>query len=152
MKWKQHYDTPFTLFHLSEDNHDGETFIPRPMNKECVIEGENWQAKRICVSKTIDGAVSALMDSVSMAYGIKLYVHEIANINELFKKDKVYKPTTKQVPDCETTDEYWLKDKAILKCIGAIEVGHITDHPLYYMWNGVETRMDRFMWKWIEKG
>lgn len=151
MKWKQHYDTPFPLWHLSEECHDGEVFTPRSLTIERVMEGENWRAKRICVSKSIDGAVSALMDSVSTSYGIMLHVHEIVNLNELFKNDKIYKPTTKQVPDCETTDEYWLKGKALLKCIGVIEVGHITDNPLFYMWCGVETRMDRFEWKWVEK-
>ena len=147
---KQHFDKPFPLYHLSESSHDGETFVPRPMDKERVMEGENWRAKRICVSSSIDGALSALVDSISMPVGMILHVHEILNLDDLFRRGKVYRPSILQVPDCETTNEYWLRDKAVLKCIGAIEVGHIKDKPLFYMWQGEKTRMDRFHWKWVD--
>lgn len=149
MKWKQHYNNSFPLYHLSEECHDGKVFIPRSMDKDRVMEGENWRTKRICVSKSIDGAISALVDSISMPTGMKFYVHVIDNAIDLFRRDKIYKPTIKQVPDCQVTDEYWLKDKAFLKCIGMIEIGSIKDNPLFYIWDGEMTRMDRFEWRWI---
>lgn len=152
MKRKQHFEKPFQLYHLSEKNYDSLTFSPRPMDRDRVMEGENWKAKRICVSKSIDGAVSALCDSMSLPCGIHLYVHIPVNLSDLFKRDKIYKPSTKQVPDVETTDEFWLKDDATWKCIGKIEVGNVRDDvDLSYEWDGQTTKMDRFEWKWIEQ-
>ena len=148
---KQHFEKPFSLYHLSEKCHDGETFEPRPLDKDRAMEGENWWAKRICVSSTIDGAVSALCDPMSCPYGLKLYVHAIKNLEELFAKDKIYRPSIVQVPDAEVTNEHWLKGKAVLKCIGQIEVGNVDDSvDLWYEWHGEKTKIDRFSWKWLK--
>lgn len=152
MKRKQHFENTFPLYHLSEQNYDSQTFSPRSMDRDRVMEGENWKAKRICVSKSIDGAVSALCDSMSLPCGIYLYVHIPVNLDDLFKRDKIYKPSIKQVPDAETTDEFWLKDNAIWKCIGKIEVGNVRDDvDLTYNWYGEKVKMDRFEWRWIEQ-
>ena len=152
MTSKNHFDKPFQLYHLSEENLNGMTLFPRPMDKDRVMEGENWRTKRICVSKSIDGAVSALCDSMSLPYGLQLYVHIPTNLEKLFKEDKVYKPSVKQVPDADVTDEHWLKCKTTFKCIGKIEVGHVDDsYDLWYEWDGDQTKMDRFHWRWIEK-
>lgn len=152
MKWKQHYSSPFPLYHLSETCYDGQTFVPRSLDPERAMEGENWRAKRICVSRSIDGAVSSLVDSMSMSCGLVLYVHTIDNLEELFKKDKVYKPSLKQVPDCDATEEYWLKGKAKLRCIGQIQVGYVRkDGSVKYLWYGIPTTMHRFDWRWIER-
>lgn len=149
MAGKRHFDTPFNLYHLSEENHDGQLFEPRPMDKMRVMEGENWKTPRICVSNSIDGAVSALVDSMSYSTGLKLWVHVPQNLLELFASNKVYKPSLRQVPDSETTGEHWLKAPALMKAIGQIEViGVDCSANLYYMWKGDKTRMDRFNWKW----
>ena len=149
MAGKRHFDTPFNLYHLSEENHDGQLFEPRSMDKMRVMEGENWKTPRICVSSSIDGAVSALVDSMSCSTGLRLWVHVPQNLLELFASNKVYKPSLRQVPDSETTGEHWLKAPALMKAIGQIEVtGVDSSANLYYMWDGKKTRMDRFNWKW----
>lgn len=146
------FNKPFQLYHLSEENLDGKTFEPRPMSKNRVMEGENWKTPRICVSDSIDGAVSALVDSMSNFTGLKLYVHVPTNLEELFKKNKVYKPSLKQVPDSETTGEHWLKASATFKLLGQIEIIDIDySSKLTYLWDGEETDMDRFKWKWISR-
>ena len=152
MKRKKHFENTFPLYHLSEQNYDNQTFSPRSMDRDRVMEGENWKAKRICVSKSIDGAVSALCDSMSLPCGLQLYVHIPVNLDDLFKRDKIYKPSIKQVPDVETTDEFWLKDDATWRCIGKIEVGNVRDDvDLTYNWYGEKVKMDRFEWQWIEQ-
>lgn len=152
MSRRQHYPEPFYLFHVSETCHDGETFIPRPMDPARVMEGENWRAKRICVSGSIDGAVSAILASAPRFIGLKLYVHMPEDLDILFKRHKVYKPTLAQVPDCEVTDEYWLKDSVQMRCIGQIEIlGIDPDIDLNYIWFGSKTPMDRFKWRWINE-
>ena len=151
-KHKHHFTEQFPLYHLSEKNYDGQTFSPRSMDKDRVMEGENWKTKRICVSKSIDGAISALCDSMSMPYGLQLYVHIPINLDDLFLRNKVYQPSTKQVPDAVVTDEFWLKDDTIWKCIGKIEVGHVRDDiDLTYELDGDILSMDRFEWKWISQ-
>ena len=62
MAGKRHFDTPFNLYHLSEENHDGQFFESRSMDKMRVMEGENWKTPRICVFNFIYFAVSVLVD------------------------------------------------------------------------------------------
>ena len=146
----RHFDFQFPLYHLSEENHDGKVFEPRPMDKWRVMETENWKTPRICVASSIDGAVSALVDSMSCFTGVKLWVHVPSNLDELFKANKVYKPSLRQVPDAEVTGEYWLKAPAQMTTIGQIEIVDIdVSTDLEYMWCGMLTHMDRFKWKWI---
>lgn len=149
MESKRHFDTPFQLYHLSEDNHNGKVFYPRPMDKDRVMECENWRVPRICVANSIDGAVSALVDSMSCWYGIRLYVHVPDNLLDLFKMNKVHRPSTNQVPDAEVTGEHWLKAPAKMKMIGQIEVLDIDDSQnLTYLLDGEKIHLDRFRWKW----
>lgn len=152
MRCKWHFSSPFQLYHLSETNHNGETFYPRPMDRDRVMDGENWRKPRICVSNSIDGSISSLVDSISCPYGMKLWVHIPLDLMNLFKSNKVYRPSTRQVPDAEVTGEHWLKAPAKFKTIGQIEVlGADPNSDLRYMWMGEETKMDRFFWKWLIK-
>lgn len=145
----RHFDKPFKLYHLSEQNYDGKVFEPRPMEKFRVMEGEDWKVPRICVSDSIDGAVSALLDSVTMPYGKRLWVHVPENLIDLFKQNKVYKPSLKQVPDATATGEHWLKAPAKMKTIGQIEVTDIDETAdVTYLWYGKKTQLDRFVWHW----
>ena len=140
---------PFSLYHLSEHNLDGQILEPRPMDKNRVMEGEDWKKPRICVSTSIDGAVSALADSLSDPFGLKLYVHVPENLEELFANRQIYKPSTKQVPDAEVTGEHWLTGSARFKCLGQIELIDFDDeNELTYIWNNEKMHLDRFVWKW----
>lgn len=149
MNGKRHFDEPFQLYHLSEENLDGRCLEPRSLDKMRVMEGENWKVPRICVSTSIDGAVSSLVDSMSCPYGMHFWVHVPTNLMDLFKANKVYKPSLRQVPDAGVTGEHWLKAPTTFKMIGQIEVLDVDPKSaLYYMWEGDKTKMDRFLWKW----
>ena len=150
MDSKRHFDKPFKLFHLSEENLDGKTLEPRPLDKMRVMEGEDWKVPRICVSTSIDGAVSSLVDSMSCSSGIRLWVHVPLDLDGLFKANKVHRPSLKQVPDAEVTGEHWLKAPATVKTIGQIEIDGIDDsYDIWYQWKGREEKIDRFKWHWI---
>ena len=149
MDSKRHFEKPFKLFHLSKENLDGKTLEPRPMDKMRVMEGEDWKVPRICVSTSIDGAVSSLVDSISCPIGIKLWVHVPLDLDGLFKANKVHRPSLKQVPDAEVTGEHWLKAPAMFKTIGQIEIDGIDDScDMRYQWKGREEKIDRFKWHW----
>lgn len=121
-KWKQHYPSIFQLYHLSTCSLDGEVLKPRKPQPSRVMEGEDIRSKRVSVSADITRAISALGYDDYDCVGKVLFVHVPENLEELFKKGNVYKPSTKQVPDCEATHEYWLKGPAKMKLIGKIEL------------------------------
>lgn len=136
-------------YHLSESSHDGEVFAPRPMEKWRVMEHENWWTKRICVSDSIDGAVSAIMTDDPTPFGKHLFVHVPENLDELIVKKKIKKPTLAQVPDAEATGEFWLKAPAKMKCVGEIEILNITDESIEFDHHGSSGFVDRFIWRWL---
>lgn len=149
MKSKRHFDKPFQLYHLSEQNLDGKTLEPRPLDPMRAMDSEDWRVPRICVSTSIDGAVSSLLDSVSCPFGKKFWVHVPTNLEELFLLNKVHRPSTKQVPDAEVTGEHWLKAPTVMKAIGKIEVLDIDEEKQqHFMWEGKNATLDRFKWKW----
>lgn len=138
------------LYHLSEQNHNNELFVPRPMPKWRAMEGENWRTKRICVSTTIDGALTALLSSDSQPFGKHLFVHIPENLEMLKSKNKIYMPSAKQVPDVDATGECWLKAPAKMICIGELEVLDIDENvELAYNKDALTCMLDRFKWKWI---
>lgn len=143
MKWKQHFDKAFPLYHLSSTSLDGKLLSPRSMEKWRVMEGEDWRSKRVCLSDSIDGSLAALCTSMSAPFGEKFYVHVPENIDELFSRDNIYKPSTKQVPDAEETKEFWAKAPCKMKCIGRVEVISLD-------FSKKSSNVDFFTWKWIE--
>lgn len=152
-KWKQHFPNKFKLYHLSESNLDGVELEPRSLSKERAMECENTRTKRICVSTSITGSLQGIGYSDYDCIGKILYVHEPENLEWLFEHDKIYKPTTKQVPDCEVTGEHWLKSKSRMKLIGKIRITDLIDgtnnDKLSYMIDGYKTWCDDFSWEWI---
>lgn len=152
MKSKSHFNKPFKLYHLSSENLDGKLLEPRPMDPERVMEGEDWKLPRICVSNSIGGSVSALVDCVANPFGMKFWVHVPVGLEALFKANQVYRPSTKQVPDAETTGEHWLKAPVKLKAIGQVEVVDI-DHgyEATYMHLNEVCTMHRYKLKWLKK-
>lgn len=144
MKRKQHFEKPFMLYHLSSLDLNGQTLQPRKMDRDRVMEGEDWWSKRICVSTSIDGALSSLASCMACPFGKKFYVHTLTNLDELFMCDKVYKPLANQVPDAEATGEHWLKAPALMKCIGKVEIVDLKASSSSQM-------IDEFEWKWVEK-
>ena len=151
-KWKQHFAKKFKLYHLSEKNLDGVELEPRSMSKDRAMECENIRTKRICVSTSIVGALQGIGYSDYDCIGKILYVHEPDNLDWLFEHDKIYKPNTKQVPDCDVTGEHWLKSKSRMKLVGKIKITNLVDgtgnENLSYMIDDYKTWCDDFEWEW----
>lgn len=114
---------PKRLFHLSEENHDGEYFKPRI--PESIIDfGENKEddkVRRVCFSNSISGAYFAI--NFNGGYE-KLYVHVPENLEDIVRRGKLCIPTDEQVYDVHYCGEHWVKCKVKLKCIGYIKIGY----------------------------
>lgn len=132
MKEKRIFKCPKKLFHLSAENHDGEWFKPRvphtivkySKNSE---DNEDDHTRRICFSSSITGAFYAINFTGERQ---KLYIHVPENIEDIVRRGKLYKPTDEQVFDAYYTDEYWVKCKVRMKCIGYVSIGYT---PSYYL-------------------
>lgn len=150
LNWYDLVMQDFQLYHLSDTNHDNEVFVPRSMPKWRAMEGENWRIKRICVSTSIDGSLAALLNSDSQPFGKRLFVHVPEDIGKLVIKDKIYTPSTKQIPDVEVTNEKWIKCPCKMKCIGELEVVNLDESvDCHYEQDGQKVPVDKFIWKWI---
>lgn len=145
MEEKRIYNPPKKLIHLSEDNHNGEWFKPRipcsvyksyGFNAE---DDEDCVTRRVCFSGSITGAFYAINFNGERE---KLYVHVPENIDDIARRGKLCKPTENQVFDVNYTDEYWVKCKVKMKCIGYITIGYT---PSIY------TNRPLCKFKWIEK-
>lgn len=132
------------LYHLSEKNHDGKIFRPIvPDALMCDDYGrltEDNKTKRVCFSTSISGAFYAI--NFSGKYQ-ELYVHIAEDLDEIKRKGKLYKPTSKQVSDVEYTDEYWVKCSVKMKCIGKIYIG--------YDGNNIYSTRPQIHFRYIEK-
>lgn len=137
MKEKRIYNPPKALYHLSPENHDGEWFKPRVPYSICEDEHEDNKTRRVCFSSTICGAFFAIS---FFGYRQRLYVHVPVGLEEIAKSGKLCKPTKEQVFDASVTNEYWIKRKVKLKCLGYISIA--------YKSNGFDTK---FNFKWLEK-
>ena len=150
MRSKHHFDKPFQLYHLSDHNMDRQILTPRPMDPDCVMEGEDWKTPRICVAPSIDGCVSAIVDSILDPYGMKFWVHVPINLIDLFNNHDVYCPSVRQVPDAEATGEHWLKAPTRFKTIGQIEVLDVDENvQMNFKWGDEISTMYRYNWRWI---
>lgn len=126
MKEKRILKCPKKLIHLSEENHDGEWFKPR-VPQSLVInalnpeDNEDENTRRVCFSGSITGAFYAISFDGKWQ---KLYVHVPENIEDIVRRGKLYKPSEEQVFDVNYTDEYWIKCKVKMKCIGYISINY----------------------------
>ncbi len=111
------------LYHLSTENHDGETFKPRV--PKTANDFEDKKGKRICFASTISGAWRAhprggADDHTGCTIYNKFYVHVPAkSINKRHTKI----PRVEEVPDVSVTDEIWVTKRTKMKCIGIIQAG-----------------------------
>ena len=127
------------LYHLSEENHDGEIFKPRvPESISDDPEYEDQKTKRVCFASSMAGAFRA----ISIGCVERFYVHVPVNIETIIKKGKLFKPSEYEVYDVYETGEYWVKCQVKLKCIGFAEfMSYETS------WN----ELDGVRMRWIEK-
>lgn len=129
------------LFFISEKDNI-ETLKPRiPDNFMTKNDYEDNKTKRVCFSTSIDGCLIGL----SMNCENKIfYVYQPIN------KYKIYKPNTKEVPDCEITNEVWITQDVRVKCIGKILCYGSYDNPIIYSYGkNNEAKLYKWKWRWI---
>lgn len=99
------------LYHLSQENHDGETFIPRiPTydDPEWNSKGEDSKTPRISFSKSIKGALKG----VPMRHIRRVWdVHVPVNIDP----NAIHEPTENEVYDVGRSQEVWYTKPVKLK-------------------------------------
>ena len=136
------------LYHLSDENHNGKIFHPILMTPDRAMYGEDCTIARTCFSKSIQGAISALCDSIDeFEYGKKFYVHVPKNTDQI----QIQKPTIDQVPDCDITGEYWVLNDVEMSCIGQIKITTHIDNYYYGKYRGFIIKINKYNWKWLEK-
>ena len=128
------------LYHISEDNHNRKIFKPRIPTS--TLEKENATIARICFSTSISGAFRAI-GFWDGGWSYPYYVHIPENINKSVINNKVIIPCEDLVPDQKITNEYWVRDKVKLKCIGLASFKYDA-HKFYRNRSKVKI-------KWIEK-
>lgn len=107
------------LYHISEENLDNKTLIPRVPDNFMTKNGyEDAKIKRVAFCTSIQGCLMALSANIS---GKVFYVHEPIdyNVRILFNKDII---TKKYVPDAHITGETWVLEPIKLKNVMTILV------------------------------
>lgn len=132
------------MYHLSTKNLHGVILEPRiPSNFFTKNGYEDAKTARVCFAPTIDQCLMALSQNIEGEY---LYVHVPVD------KPKVYKPSTKQVPDSKVTGELWVKEPVKIKCIGKIFVeGDAMKDGLPFTYGEHIAELYEWDWKWVSK-
>lgn len=132
------------LYHLSKTNMNDDRIAPRiPSNYFTKNGYEDGITPRVCFYSSIDGCLRGLSQKCN---SMECYVH-IPDGNY-----KTYKPSTREVPDCEITGELWITKPVDLKCIGKIKV--IKDKGedgIPFSYGSHTAELYDWEWKWIEK-
>ena len=133
------------LFHISEEKHHNRIFKPRIPKSAGVDFGENVTIARICFSSSMSGAYRAIYNSKYQGmWSNEYFIHIPENINDAVLNKNVIAPHSDLVFDQQYTNEYWVREKVKLKCIGKAQF-KIAYHRY---WGPYRTRVDI---KWIEK-
>lgn len=120
------------LYHISDLNCDGETFIPR-IPEDAYIGEEDTKHKRICVSTSIIGCIRAI-DPCMWYPSNKWYVHIPVGLNKLYENNRVFKPSENDVPDVKITREKWITKRVKMKCIGVVTAYGYALNKSHFRW------------------
>ena len=107
------------FYHVSL-NDDLQTLVPRIPSSS--MFGENISIPRVCVSPDIEKCIQAIPAS-RISAGTIIYVYKPKMINGT----RYYKPSKREVPDRNLTDEYWILDDVVVKLDHAIIVKSVKD-------------------------
>lgn len=140
---------PKFIYHISSENHDGETFEPRKYDNENVKNDMERYVARVCFADRIDGCLYSIFPNG--AYDAEFYVHVPGN------EVKVYSTTKDDVYDSEITHELWVKEPVEMKCIGKIKVTGVSNNKTKTI--DIESdkvpynkkKYHKCIWKWVEK-
>lgn len=118
-----------SFFFLSDKNMTNKILIPRVPDNGYTRKGlEDNTTNRVCVSTTIQGAISGIAGNTDKT-GMRAFVHEIIS-------DKWVKPTKDQVPDAHITNEYWILEPVKPKKLFRIKVTKKIGEIKYTLKNG----------------
>lgn len=131
------------LYHLSEENYNNKIFKPRIPSS--AAENENKTIARVCFSSSMSGAYRAIEFYEKGGWSYPLYVHMPENINSAIQNKNVIIPHEDLVFDVHYTNEYWIREKVKLKCIGKAIFKYTRNS---YMDDMFRTKIAI---KWIEK-
>ena len=81
-------------------------------------ENEDNKIKRICVSSSILGCLSAIGHTLSVRSKVNIYYCDVNDMN------KIYQPTIKNVSDVEYTGEFWLLEKQKFNFLKSIYINY----------------------------
>jgi len=98
------------LFHLSTENHNGETFFPRV--PKTAADNEDTITPRVCFAPSFEKCVLAINPAGDCCAEYIYFVHVPVNSNT------IRIPTDTEVPDVDDTNEVWICSPVKLKCIG----------------------------------
>lgn len=105
------------LYHISQVNHDGETFFPRvPANR---MKGEDAITPRVCFAESIEGAMDAIGMCPGSAYEKFFFVHVPEDFEELMDEGSFVFPGD-AVPDSDETHEIWCTDMVKMRCVAFV--------------------------------
>ena len=122
------------LYHISDENHNNETFCPRIPQDAFNFEEEDMKTPRVCVSTSIMGCTRAIDPGEWIWENIDYYVHVPINLDELYDSNAVFEPNEKEVPDVKSTREKWILRPTKFHCIGVIHVHHPFFTKGYFNW------------------
>lgn len=137
-------DIPKNLYFLSFDNMDNKILTPRIPDNFFTQNGyEDNTTKRVCLSTSIDKCLMALSMNLNKK---ELYIHVPIGSYD------IYKPSTKEVPDCDITGEVWIKKPVRIKTIGKIKVKTSPKNGIKFKYgNNKEAELYPWDYEWIEK-
>lgn len=130
------------LYHISEENLDNKTLIPRVPDNYMTKNGyEDAKIKRVSFCTSIQGCLMALSANIS---GKVFYVHEPIdyNVRILFNKDII---TKKYVPDAHITGETWVLETIKLKNVMTILVKSAKSKSYEYK---LEDKTKKRLYEW----
>jgi RimJ/RimL family protein N-acetyltransferase len=133
------------LYCISQEDLDGQTLEPRVPDNFFTKNGyEDGETPRVCFAPTIEQCLMGLSQNLKEK---EFYAFSPEEVPE----ENIYKPTTKEVPDAEITDETWITCPVKLKKVGKIKVlgdSGLDGHPFNY---GDKTaELYDWDWEWLD--
>ena len=120
------------VYHLSKTK-TPMLMIPRVPNNYFTMNGyEDNKIKRVCMSKSIDGALMAMSKNIERD---EFYIH-VPSTNVKVSDNRLIRDI---VPDATLTGEVWILEEFTTKIIGKIQVGKAKSKPLIFTYGGDKT-------------
>ena len=128
------------FYHISE-NPNLSVLLPR-IPQSAYVPGEDDTTKRVCVSDSIDGCITAIQP---YSFPQKYYAYTPIDSNP-----SIYVPSIDDVYDVKFTGEVWILNNVEIKLIGAIEVQKCISRTRHKsgrrkMW------VYKYQYRWIER-